>query len=311
MPTARTTSGSWRSRTSTILPTSSASTRTSSPPRDDGIEHPGNGRRGGAVPPLLRRRLRAPRVLEVRPGEPAGRGFSGSRLRCAASVRVRGGPLPRTDGASRTLPFEGLYRGERLYAAVLFLSGWDAVLALQPDLRSGLLGHRRRGCYSAGALARVLALALRRRSRGPLRREASAGGRPDDRGDRLRPVRRAWGRELVLLDQLLSGGGSPGGRARGPGPGGDHGGPQLGGREAFGARLRDQQRLLTDGRAARRRGPGRDHVHQLQWQLGRPPRCPGPTARGEAAPGGREDQTRRRGGPRGPRSGAGRGAGHR
>src|SRR5215212_499048 len=87
-----------------------------------------------------------------------------------------------------------------------------------------------------------------------------------------------------------------GGRARGPGPGGDHGGPQLGGREAFGARLRDQQRLLTDGRAARRRGPGRDHVHQLQWQLGRPPRCPGPTARGEAAPGGREDQTRRRGG---------------
>lgn len=86
-------------------------------------------------------------------------------------------------------------------------------------------------------------------------------GSANHRG-RIRSVRRAWDRGLVL-DYLLPCGRAFGDRALDPGTGGDHGHPQRGGHQASGVGFCDQQRLLPNSRASSRRGLERHHVRQL------------------------------------------------
>src|SRR3712207_7266141 len=72
----------------------------------------------------------------------------------------------------RRPPRSTLFPYTTLFRSVLFCSGRDAVLlAPQPGSGAGLLGHRRGGCHSSGDTGPVLALALHRESRGPLRRD--------------------------------------------------------------------------------------------------------------------------------------------
>ena len=76
----------------------------------------------------------------------------------------------------------------------------------------------------------------------------------------------------VALPTIQWGPGRGGVRARAldPGAGGDDGSTELGGGQALWAGLRDQQRLLSDGRALGHRGLGRAHVRCLRRQSGRP-----------------------------------------
>jgi hypothetical protein len=120
-----------------------------------------------------------------------------------------------------------------------------------------------------------------------LRPEVAAGNGYPGLGGRVRALRRTrpWG---VILDHLFPHGRSDGVRTCDPGPCGDYGGVELGGDQALGSRLGDQQLLLPDSRPPGNCRPRHHHVRQLRREPGRPHVPLGSAARCQAAVGGRE-----------------------